>query len=202
MKIRNQLIRAFVAISLPQTIKQELSDFQDQLKKSNLSARFTNPFSLHVTLKFLGDIETAALDQIKICMEKAAADIPVHTLFASGLGVFPSVRNAKILWAGIGGQTDVLELISKKLDPDIFQNFGNKKETNRFSPHLTLARIKSPVPPEQVAQLIEVHENFKSQNFSVSGMQLYKSTLRPSGARHDSIYSVSFKGIIPFGDVN
>jgi len=138
----NTYIRAFIAISLPKEIKKFLQDLQGQLKKSGVKASWSNPETTHLTLKFLGNININKLDSIKRCMMKAATGIPAHTLSASGIGIFPSVKNARVIWSGTRGQTDILEKLVRYLEEILFEDLEIAKGTKRYSPHFTIARIK------------------------------------------------------------
>ena len=185
-------IRAFIAIPLPEPIKFFLQNLQGELKKCGLRATWPNPDSLHLTLKFLGNVNRNKIDTIQACMKKAATGISVHTLSSSGIGVFPSVKNARVIWSGTRGQTDILEKIVTRLEELLFEEMGIKKENKRFSPHLTLARIKSPVSPKAMIRLLQDFKNVCSEDFLISDIQLFQSELTSSGAIHNFIFSAPF----------
>lgn len=182
-------IRAFIAISLPEPIKFFLQTLQGELKKSGVKASWPNPGSLHLTLKFLGNVNIGEIDTINACMKKAVTGISTHTLFSSGIGVFPSVKNARVIWSGTRGQTDILEKIVTRLEVLLFEEMGIKKENKRFAPHLTLARVKSPVSPKIMIRLLQEFKDFCSEDFLVSDIQLFQSKLTSSGAIHKFIFS-------------
>lgn len=182
-------IRAFIAISLPESIKFFLQNLQEELKKAGVKASWPNPGSLHLTLKFLGNVNISKVDTIKDCMKKAVTGISTHTLSSSGIGVFPSVKNVRVIWSGTRGQTDILEKIVSRLEILLFEDMGIKKENKRFSPHLTLARVKSPVSPKIMIRLLQEFKAFCSEDFLVSDIQLFKSELTSFGAIHKFIFS-------------
>ncbi len=150
----NSNIRAFIAISLPEGIKNYLKDLQKKLQKSGIKASWTRPEAMHLTLKFLGNISVSKIDPIKKCMEQTRTGILGHTLSASGIGVFPSAKNARVIWSEIRGQTDVLEKLANRLELILFEDMGIKKENKRFSPHLTIARIRQVVFPKTMVKLL------------------------------------------------
>lgn len=184
-------IRAFIAISLPGDIKHELRALQGQLRTSGIKASWVNPDAMHLTLKFLGDIKIYQIDAIKICMEKAVKNTPPPVLSASGLGGFPSVDKARVIWAGIDGQTEVIEKLATRLE-GLLSESGFGKEKRRYFPHLTLARIKKPVFSKQMV-VLKLRKKFRSNFFSAPDIILYQSELKSSGAVHKKIYSASFK---------
>lgn len=185
-------IRAFIAISLPEEIKDDLGGLQTQLRKSGIKASWTHPDTLHLTLKFLGNTNIGQIEKVKMCMENAVKAIPRHRLSASGIGAFPSVKNPRIIWAGIDGQTDVVKKMANHLEEGLYDEFGFKKEKKMYFPHLTLARTKQPVFKKRMVRLQHLYKSFQSKDFLVSKISLYQSELRSSGAVHIKIFSTSF----------
>jgi len=182
-------IRAFIAIPLPNEVKTRLKYLQSQLKMFGLKASWTGLEALHLTLVFLEKIEINQINRLTQCMARAAATIPVHTLCASGIGVFPSIKKARIIWSGTKGQADVLEMLVNRLSVHLFKDMGIKKENKKFCPHLTVARLKNPVPSEIMITLVQAFKDFRSENFLVSEISLFKSELTSSGATHKLIFS-------------
>ncbi|MBC8441166.1 MAG: RNA 2',3'-cyclic phosphodiesterase, partial [Deltaproteobacteria bacterium] len=124
----NSHIRAFIAISLPKEIKKFLYDLQGKLGKSGIKASWPKAETMHLTLKFFGNVNVSRIDAIKACMIKAVEGIPIHSLYASGIGVFPSVKNTKVIWSGTRGQTDVLEKLVNRLEDIFFEDTEIKRE--------------------------------------------------------------------------
>ncbi|MCP3872356.1 MAG: RNA 2',3'-cyclic phosphodiesterase [Desulfobacteraceae bacterium] len=182
-------IRAFIAISLPKGTKSFLNDLQEQLRKSGIRASWPKPAAMHLTLKFLGNIKGHEIEAIKTCMTKSVKNIPKHTLFTSGIGVFPSVKRAKVIWSGIRGQTDILEKLENCLEKTLFGDMAIKIENKRFLPHLTLARIKQPIFPNKMDRLLQKFKDSRSSEFLISNITLFQSELKSSGAIYKSIFS-------------
>lgn len=179
-------IRVFIAVPLPDPVKSDLTDLQMRLKKSGLHASYPKPKTFHLTLKFIGDVDIQKIDTIVRCMKEAVGQVkaPIR-LKAAALGVFPSVKKGRVLWSGIsGGTTDILALVVKSINNGLYQHLGIQPETRRFSPHLTLARLKKKVKPEKLVSLIRQYSQFCTQEFEVHVIRLYKSELNASGAVH------------------
>jgi RNA 2',3'-cyclic 3'-phosphodiesterase len=193
MHNKNSHIRAFIAISLPEKVQIFLKDLQRQLKAYGLKASWPRPETLHLTLRFFEQIHLDKIEGVKTCMSRTAAGIPIHTLSASGLGVFPSVKNARVIWSGTKGQTDILETLFYDLSSNLIHDFGINEENKNFSPHLTVARIKNPVPPVKIIKLLEEFQGFCSKDFLVSEINFFKSELTSSGAVHEIIFSAPLK---------
>ena len=192
MSEENSHIRAFIAISLPKEIKNFLHDLQGQLRKSGIKASWPKSATMHLTLKFFGNVNISNIDAIKTCMIKAATGIPSHTLSVSGIGVFPSVKKARVIWSGTRGQTDILGKLANRLETILFEDLGIKKGNRRFSPHLTLARIKQPIFPKTMIRLLQEFKDSFSDDFFVSEIKLFQSELTSSGAVHKIIFSAPF----------
>ena len=185
-------IRAFIAIEIPDPIKTSLQNLQRSLSASGIRASFSRPETLHLTLKFLGNIRPDQLAALEKGMEKAVSGIPPHRLCAFGLGVFPSVKHARIIWSGIRGETHYLQPLGSALESLLFQSPGINKEAKRFTPHLTLARVKPDTSPDRILSAVMTFRDFQTPDFSVSGISLFQSELSSSGAVHRRI------GFTPF----
>ncbi len=182
--------RAFIAIPLPEETKAFLCAFQKELQKEGIKGSWPKPAAMHLTLKFLGNIEYRQIEPIKSCMINAVKEIPRHVLYASGLGVFPSVKNTKVFWTGTRGRTEELGKLAVYLENALFTDMGLQKDKKRFSPHLTLARVKKAVAPKRVVGLISEYKDMRSDDFMVKQIVLYESELTSSGAVHKTVFSV------------
>ena len=173
-------MRAFIAVEVSDGIIQRLGEVQGELPEG---LRPVNPKNLHITLRFLGDITgskaregSEAISSIKFS--------PFH-LACRGLGVFPSEKSIRVLWAGIESP-GLLELCLK-LEPRLTE-LGFEKE--RFTPHLTIARAKGK------ANVTEILAKYGGEFFgecAVNSFSLRKSTLTPDGPIYEDVRSVSVK---------
>lgn len=194
-----KFIRAFICINLPVSVRAWLAGIQKSLKKSGIRASWPKPDSLHITLKFLGDTSLDSVGLIQKAMDQAASHFGPFKVSGAGLGCFPSVKRPRVLWVGIRGQTDCLEQLAKSVESCLYDLASIKMEKRRFSPHLTLARIKPPmVSPKKVISLMQDFELSESEVFTISQIKLMKSTLLSSGAVHEEIYTSSLKSDLVF----
>ena len=102
------MIRSFIAIDLPEATRHGLAAVQDYLKQSGAGVRWVKPSSIHLTLKFLGNILPAQVDDIAAATEQLVGDEPPLTLCAAGLGCFPSPRKPRVIWVGLRGEVERL----------------------------------------------------------------------------------------------
>src|SRR3990172_5088457 len=113
-------IRAFIAIELPDEIRQRLGQLETQLKTGGQQqVRWVNPESIHLTLKFLGNISSGRVGEITGAMEAAAREIPLFTIDVQGTGVFPNIRRARVAWVGLGGDTAKLLQLQKNIETSL-----------------------------------------------------------------------------------
>jgi 2'-5' RNA ligase len=180
-------IRAFIAIELPSRLKLELGKLQTQLKMQRQNwVKWVDPNSIHLTLKFLGNIDINSTGQITKEMEGAARGISPFFLEVKDLGVFPNLRRVQVAWVGVSGEIDKVVQLQQNLESNL-EYLGFVPEKRRFTPHLTLARLRDQAKPEErqkFGQLI-ASTGFKSDPFKVDTVSLMRSQL----TNHGAVYS-------------
>lgn len=182
-----QMLRAFIAIELPQNIIACLKKVQDALKKDELDIRWVRPGNIHLTLKFLGDISVEMCKDLEAAIEAAATGFSPFELSVKGIGVFPGIKNARVVWAGVSGKTDTLFNFQRTLESHLSQK-GIMAQKRPFKAHLTIGRIKKKIDPALLLSRIEACCNFETENFRVDRVVLFKSDLRPTGAVYTPLY--------------
>lgn len=189
-------MRAFIAIEITPAAKQQLRAQQDRLR--NLPAlraqpsllRWTDPGKMHLTLRFLGETEPPQRRRMK---EGLAAIGNRHAPFKmalSGLGCFNSWRNMRVLWVGITGDSDALQAVQSEVEL-LSRQVGFAPVTNRFSPHITLARTARRAPRDALRAAAEQlrsaarHEDRQSQlEWRVNELHFIRSVLGRGGAQY------------------
>jgi RNA 2',3'-cyclic 3'-phosphodiesterase len=172
--------RLFVALELPGFVKKALDQLQDQIRNSRLDAKWTAVENIHLTLKFLGSTPVSTMDAIDSQLAAAVAGISPVTLRAQGLSVFPGVQRPRVLWTGVGGETDRLALLQQRVEENL-SAIGFEKEDRKFTAHLTLARFKGKVDPETVISAITQYGGYVSDPYTVDAVYLIESRLSPQG---------------------
>lgn len=174
----SELLRAFFAIDLPSEARARSTEAAERLRSvAPRGVRWMSPDSLHLTLKFLGEIPEAGVARL---VERARAKLAPEQPFEvelSGFGAFPNAREARALWLGVRQGAAALARLARKLD-SAARVIGAERERRPFEPHLTLGRLRDPlrveleraIPQEPVA-------------WTVSEVILYESRLPPGGAR-------------------
>ena len=189
--IMTETFRAFVAIDLPEYIRASIAAAQETLKTYGFRVKWVRPESIHLTLKFLGNIEVSRIDAIVNAMRLAVKGYDALHLNASGTGVFPNARRPRVIWVGLGGQLDPLISLQQTLDTHLAE-LGFAAETRPFKGHLTLGRIKAKVAADRLQEALDKLNSFESENFEADRIILFKSELRPGGAVYSKVARVRF----------
>jgi 2'-5' RNA ligase len=180
-------VRCFIAVELPDEVKAGLKELQAQLKSGRQAqVKWVDPYSIHLTLKFLGGVDGARIGPITAAMEEASQGIPPFSLKVEGLGAFPNLRRVQVVWVGVSGEVDRLAALQQRLESNLAQ-LGFAPEKRRFTPHLTLARVRdraSAGEREGLGQLI-AGTKFEAHSFPVGAVSLMRSQL----TRERAIYS-------------
>jgi 2'-5' RNA ligase len=187
-------IRAFLAVDPPEDIFNEIIKIQERLKKTiGGDIRWVRPEGIHLTLKFFGYVYQSDVANIFLVVKNNVANMKALMLNVRNLGAFPSVNRPRVLWLGLDGDTDALISLQAQIDTG-FQDYGFKKEERPFRPHLTLARIKEPKGLDGLAEAVKKNEDYNAGSFTISGLTLFKSELRPTGAIYTKLSHFPFPG--------
>lgn len=189
-----EMIRAFLAIDPPEEILGEIGRIQGRLQRIiRGDLRWVRPEAIHLTLKFFGDIPESAVAGIAAVVEKAAAGETPFFLTIGGVGVFPDRRRPRVLWLGMNGDVPRLLLCQQGLESELGR-VGFPAEERPFSPHLTLARIKSSQGLTGLERALEKGERYAAGEFTASGIGLIRSELTPRGAVYTKLKWFPFAG--------
>jgi len=149
------------------------------------------PDSIHLTLKFLGEIDDGKVREAGLALEKAPAGIGPFMLEIEGVGAFPNVRNPRVVWVGIKPSQGLCAL-QRAVETNL-QSIGFEAEERPFTPHLTLCRIKSPADGKALGRLITETRPEARAAFTVSSFAFMKSVLKPTGAVYTPIQEFALK---------
>jgi len=188
-------MRAFIAIELPQQIKDCLSKLQSKLKSANADVKWVDPQNIHLTLKFLGEINDEQLTRISEALETVANGMQQFPVRLSVLGAFPKIDYPRVIWVGIDKGDSQIKDIAEELDKKI-EKIGIPKEDKEFSSHITIGRLKSASNRTNLVQdLISLENKLGGENleFLVAKITLFKSTLVPLGPIYEVLKIANLK---------
>lgn len=177
-------MRTFIAVPLPRECHLLLAELQDKLRPLGADVRWAAIPSIHLTLKFLGEIDSALVLELGKALRIASAGEYPFQLRLHGLGGFPNLRSPRVIWCGIEGDTDKLGMLQTKAE-QACADLGVPAEERPFHPHLTLGRVQGKKNLQRLLDYIKIFPDFE-QSFGVDRYNIYQSVLTPRGA----IYTV------------
>ncbi len=174
-----ETVRTFIAVEIPDNVRDVISGVISELRKFCGGVRWVPPENLHLSLKFLGDLEPERFSVLKVTVGRALTGSRPFGMTLSGIGAFPNLRRPRVFWIGVGDRGKDFEGIYDKIEGALSDE-GFPKEERKFSPHLTIGRVKSPRELGEVASKVD-RVSLAPQEITVSEVVIMKSDLRPSG---------------------
>jgi 2'-5' RNA ligase len=187
-------LRLFVAVELPEEIRDRLRQVATELRAALPAEpiRWVRPEGIHLTLKFLGDVEAARVEDLRVCLAGALPGVSPFELQPTTLGSFGGRGGLRVIWIGLAGDTEALAELAGAVERSLTP-LGFSAERRPYRGHLTLARIRDRTDR---ATRIRIHELLSEQPqprfspFRVDRVSLMQSTLSPGGARYTSLASL------------
>jgi 2'-5' RNA ligase len=184
-------MRLFIAVEISEEIKTELTKIIDKLKEADADVKWVGPEGMHITLKFLGEVDEKRKDKIIERMEKIFTPTPKilvwgFTVTFKGLGAFPDFKRPRVVWLGIEKGKEELTEVAKELDACLSE-LGFPAEKREFSPHLTLGRVKSSRGREKLMDALSSYNNFVLPKLTVNEIILMQSILKREGAEYKRV---------------
>jgi 2'-5' RNA ligase len=190
-KPRQGRIRTFVAVDLPEAVRVRLGEQIDRLsgRAGRGVVRWVRPEGIHLTLKFLGEVESDRIEQISRGIRSVAQGHRAFRLRVAGVGCFPSPQRPRVVWVGVREQAGALASLQDDLERAL-SAMGFPREDRPFSPHLTLGRVRreaSPVEAARVGALIAGQTEEVLGEVEVREVTLFQSDLRPTGPIYSAL---------------
>jgi len=191
-------IRSFIALELPEDVKRELKAFQDRIRRGlEEPVKWVDPWGIHLTLKFLGNIPAAKIPSIISALKEASRGLLPLKFSLGELGAFPDLRKPQVIWVGVEGEIQKLSLLQRNIESRLL-SLGFPREEREFVPHLTLGRVRRGAGREVGGALQRALSDLlpPSISFVIEAVSLMKSTLTPQGAIYSRLGSVNARGEI------
>jgi 2'-5' RNA ligase len=183
-----ELVRSFIAFDIEEpNVIENLVRVQSALLETGADLRIVKPENIHITVRFLGGIPPAMIDKIYGEMNKVV--FSQFDIEIKGLGAFPDMRHINVIWAGIRRGANELRNIYYQLEPSL-QRLGLRPDDKGFSPHLTIARVKSGKKRDELAKFIRDFENYEFGIVKARCLRLKKSILTPQGPIYSTLREV------------
>jgi RNA 2',3'-cyclic 3'-phosphodiesterase len=182
-----EYIRAFIAVELPVEIKNNLRECQARLQSSSGNqVKWVDPEIIHLTLKFMGNINVTDVNPVTTAMLDAAVQGHSFKLQIQNWGAFPNLNRVQVIWVGLGGDLAILLELQKNLENNLAK-LGFVTEARPFAPHLTLGRVRdtaSSIDKQNIGKAIAALKVESILTFPVISLNLMQSKLRPQGPEY------------------
>ncbi len=190
-------IRTFIAIELDDALRRALAETQAQFQRERVArlVRWVAPANIHVTLKFLGDVDADMLPALERALVEARAGIAPFTLTIAGAGAFPNTRKPNVLWVGARGQVEIATRLAQRIE-EACAALDLSREARAFSPHLTLGRVRREASPEErraIGAMVEHAQVGTLGELHVARVSVMRSELRPTGSVYARLYAVDLQ---------
>jgi 2'-5' RNA ligase len=178
-------IRSFLAFDIESdTVLSRLATAQTLLVQTGADVKLVEPQNIHITVRFLGNITPAMAE--KIFEEMKKTQFAPFNVQINGLGAFPNLRYSRVVWAGITEGADQLKSIFSQLEPRL-RGLGLTPDFKGFSPHLTIARVRSGRNKAQLAEFITENANYEFGAINAQCLRLKKSELTLKGPIYSTL---------------
>jgi RNA 2',3'-cyclic 3'-phosphodiesterase len=176
--------RVFCAVELPDDVREQLQDHITRLREAvpDVAASWSRVENVHLTLKFLGNVEVERIDAISAAASRAVGEFSPFAIGVGGTGVFPRPSRPQVLWIGVSDPAGQLAALQKKFE-DECAAAEFEKENRAFRPHLTIARIRRPEGGKRLADA-HLKMDFKPLEIKLNEVIVFRSELSPKGSRY------------------
>ena len=180
-------IRSFIAIDLSDPARRQIEELMQALRKSDAQVGWVRIEGIHLTLKFLGNVVPGLIEEIKPVIARIASQTGPIRIEPAGCGAFPTIKSPRVIWVGLRGQIGPLAELAGRVEAAMAP-FGFKPEDRPFKPHLTLGRVRGKARLQALQQILLAHQDFTAEPFDAIEVVLYKSDLKPDGARYTPLF--------------
>jgi len=181
----SEQIRSFVAFDLEnEQVLSRLAAAQKLLVETGADLKLVEPQNIHVTIRFLGEISPGMVDKVYEAMKNVK--FTPFSIQLRGLGVFPNINYARVVWAGMTEGVEQLKSIFAQLEPKI-RALGFAADAHGFSPHLTIARVRSSVNKQRLAELVTKKADYEFGLIKADCLRLKRSELSPKGPTYSTL---------------
>ena len=179
-------IRSFVSIDLvDEKILSQVEAIMSSLSSLGGDLKPVERENIHLTLKFLGSVSASRVEEVKSAL--AQVTFPPFSLEIKGAGAFPNLKRMNVIWVGVGEGWSQVELIFEQTEKLLHQ-LGFSRETRPFSPHITVARVKSGRKRDEIAAFLGHLTDESFGTFNVESVRLKQSVLSPSGPKYSTLF--------------
>jgi RNA 2',3'-cyclic 3'-phosphodiesterase len=183
-------IRTFIGIDIGKPIRDRLVGLQETLGRTGVEVKWVEPENLHVTLLFLGEVDEREVPSVCTAISDAAAKHEPFTMSIETAGCFPNPRRPRVLWVGVGEGVQGVCALHDSLEPPLLELGCYRREQRKYTPHVTLGRVKSDRPSNDLSVALAKNGVWKGGDTVVREVLVMSSQLGPKGP----VYTVLSRG--------
>ena len=187
------MIRAFLAVELPDALRQDLAALQATLRESGADVKWVEPANLHVTLKFFGEIDDTRIPSLSAALEPVLRPIVPFPIRFGGLGAFPSSASPRVIWVGISSGVEALVALARAVE-GACASCGFPPDTHPFAAHLTIGHVRAPKHLATLSHRIQTTRFQDDRQVAVTQVTLFRSILSASGPTYLPLGTMTLEG--------
>ena len=182
-----QKIRTFVAVEIGSEVRNRAAELIAALSAAGADVKWVEPKNLHLTLKFLGDVDTGEIHQVCRAVQDAVADAAPFEFELRGAGAFPGAGRPRTVWLGVAQGEEELVALNGRIEPPL-EKLGFRREARRYQPHLTIGRVRRGGPGVRaLGELLSQRSDFEAGRTAVAEVIVFSSQLDRSGPTYEPL---------------
>lgn len=185
-------MRVFIAVEISESIRSTIAQIQGKLGRTEDKIKWVDPPLIHLTLKFLGEVRKEKLEAVTEVTQKIARKFSPFFMEVKGVGAFPTPSSPRVIWLGVDRGSTTLQKLASELENHLAKH-GFSKE-RKWTPHLTLGRVKSLVESQKLSGLILREKEVRGGKMEVREISVIESRLTPSGPIYTVLERIRLKG--------
>lgn len=184
-------MRTFIAIELSEEIREVLAQIQSHLKYAGADVKWVEKDNIHLTLKFLGEIDEKKCEKVKAALEKIAKEFKPFEISLKDIGAFPKIEFPRVIWIGLDKGAKESTELAAKID-ETLSKIGFDKETRPFAAHITIGRVRSSKNKEALKEKVLSYQPSAVSHQQINSVILFQSTLTPRGSIYTKLHEAKF----------
>ncbi len=185
-------IRTFVAVEVSADVRARAGQLMARLGATGTKVKWVELRNLHLTLKFLGDVDARELPQVCTAVAEAVRTLPAFEIELVGAGAFPTASRPRTLWMGVGRGSEGLIEVHERLERGL-AGLGFRREGRRYQPHLTIGRVRGE-KADALADVVAELESFPGGVSSVDEVVVFSSELAKEGPTYEAMFQAPLEG--------
>jgi 2'-5' RNA ligase len=186
-------LRTFIAVEMSSEVRTRARQLVDKLQETGAKVTWVKPEAMHLTLKFLGDVDLLEIPAVCEAVSGVVAELPPFEIEIRGAGAFPSASRPRTIWLGVGHGNEELVEVHDAIERAL-SRLGFRQENRRFRPHLTLGRVRGDGGLSELGRLVTQHAEYVGGVASVDDVIVFSSELDAEGPIHEPLAVAPLNG--------